>query len=75
VLFVIQLATRAVEIAGVVPEPAKSWMLQVARNLVEPWTGFLIYREAAKLMNLRFGTLCHAAIDGNRFDELASFHF
>ena len=41
VLFVIQLATRAVEIAGVVPEPNESWMLQIARNLVDPWTGFI----------------------------------
>ncbi len=41
VLFMIQLATRAVEIAGVVPEPTESWMLQIARNLVDPWTGFL----------------------------------
>ena len=41
VLFVIKLATRAVEIAGVVPEPTESWMLQIARNLVDPWTGFL----------------------------------
>jgi putative transposase len=41
VLFVIQLATRAVEIAGVVAEPTESWMLQMARNLVDPWTGFL----------------------------------
>jgi transposase InsO family protein len=41
VLFVIQLATRVVEIAGVVLEPTESWMLQIARNLVEPWTGFL----------------------------------
>src|SRR6202453_1126309 len=41
VLFVIQLATRAVEIADVVPEPTESWMLQIARNLLDPWTGFL----------------------------------
>ena len=41
VLFLIQLATRVVEIAGVVPEPTESWMLQIARNLVDPWTGFL----------------------------------
>jgi putative transposase len=25
----------------VVPEPTESWMLQIARNLVDPWTGFL----------------------------------
>jgi putative transposase len=41
VLFVIQLATRAVKIAGLVPGPTESWMLQIARNLVDPWTGFL----------------------------------
>jgi len=41
VLFVIQLAKRVVEIAGVVPEPTESWILQIARNLVDPWTGFL----------------------------------
>ena len=41
VLFVIKLATRAVQIAGVVPEPTESWMLQIARNLLDPWTGFL----------------------------------
>ena len=40
-LFVIQLAKRVVEIAGVVPEPTESWILQIARNLVDPWTGFL----------------------------------
>jgi hypothetical protein len=38
---VIQLATRAVEIADVVSEPIELWMLQIARNLVDPWTGFL----------------------------------
>ena len=41
VLFVIQLATCVVEIAGVVREPTESWMLQMARNLVDPWAGFL----------------------------------
>ena len=41
VLFAIRLATRVLEIAGVVLEPIESWMLQIARNLVDPWTGFL----------------------------------
>lgn len=41
VLFVMQLAPRVVEIAGVVPEPTETWMLQMARNLVDTWTGFL----------------------------------
>ena len=41
VLFVIRLATREVHIAGLVPEPSESWMLQVGRNLIDPWAGFL----------------------------------
>ena len=41
VLFVIKLATREVKIAGLVPLPSESWMLQVVRNLVDPWSGFL----------------------------------
>jgi len=41
VVFVIKLATREVHIAGLVPELSQSWMLQVARNLVDPWAGFL----------------------------------
>jgi putative transposase len=43
VLFVIKLATREVSIAGLIPEPCQSWMSQVARNLVDPWSGFLNY--------------------------------
>jgi transposase InsO family protein len=39
--FVIRLATREVEIAGIVPEPSESWMLQVARNLTDLLMGFL----------------------------------
>jgi transposase InsO family protein len=41
VLFVIRLATREVEIAGLVAEPNATWMLQVGRNLIDPWAGFL----------------------------------
>ena len=40
-LFVIRLATREVQIAGLVPEPNEAWMKQVARNLIDPQTGFL----------------------------------
>jgi hypothetical protein len=39
VLFVIKLATREVKIDGLVP--SKSWVLQVGRHVVDPWTGFL----------------------------------
>ena len=41
VLFVIHLATREVQLAGIVPEPNGPWMQQVARNLTDPWAGFL----------------------------------
>ena len=41
VLFVIQLATRKVQIAGIIPEPHGEWMKQVARNLTDCECGFL----------------------------------
>ena len=41
VLFIIRLATREVHLAGIVPEPNAAWMLQIARNLTDPWAGFL----------------------------------
>jgi transposase InsO family protein len=41
VLFVIRIATREVQIAGIVPEPNERWMNQLARNLTDPWNGFL----------------------------------
>lgn len=42
VLFVIDLATRHVEIAGIAPDPDGSWTLQVARNLTDAVDGFLL---------------------------------
>ena len=41
VLFVLELSTRMVEIAGIVPEPNGWWMAQVARNLTDAFEGFL----------------------------------
>jgi hypothetical protein len=41
VLFVIRLATREVQIAGLLPEPNEAWMKQVAWNLIDPLAGFL----------------------------------
>ena len=35
VLFIIRLATRQVQIAGIIPEPHEQWMKQVARNLTD----------------------------------------
>jgi transposase InsO family protein len=41
VLFVIDLKTRKVKIAGIVPQPDGRWMRQVARNLTDVYDGFL----------------------------------
>jgi glycyl-tRNA synthetase beta subunit len=41
VLFVSELRSRAVHIAGVRIDPDGAWMMQVARNLVDPVDGFL----------------------------------
>jgi putative transposase len=41
VLFVIDVETRRVQIAGIVREPNGAWMKQVARNLTDSVDGFL----------------------------------
>jgi transposase len=51
VLFVIELRTRAVHIAGMQINPDGAWMTQVARNLVDPEEGFL--RNATHLIHDR----------------------
>jgi putative transposase len=51
VFFVIELRTRAVQIAGMRINPDGAWMMQIARNLVEPEDGFL--RNATHLIHDR----------------------
>ncbi len=41
VLFVIDLETRRVEIAGIAQQPDGEWVKQIARNLTDPEEGFL----------------------------------
>ena len=41
VLFIIELATRRVHIAGITSEPDSSWMAQMSRNLTDANDGFL----------------------------------
>ncbi len=41
VFFVIEIKSRAVEIAGIAVDPGEAWMKQVARNLTDPVDGFL----------------------------------
>lgn len=41
VLFVIDYMTRKIEIAGIIPQAYGDWMKQIARNLSDPFEGFL----------------------------------
>ncbi len=41
VLFLIDLATRRVEIAGILPEPDSAWVIQCGRQLTDPVDGCL----------------------------------
>jgi hypothetical protein len=51
VFFVIELRSRAVHVAGIRVHPDGAWMLQVARNLLDPVDGFL--RNATHLIHDR----------------------
>jgi hypothetical protein len=51
VFFVIELKSRAVHIAGIRVDPDSAWLLQVARNLLDPVDGFL--RNATHLIHDR----------------------
>ncbi len=51
VLFVIDLKTRRVEIAGILPRPQAEWMKQIALNLPESEEGFL--KDACYLIHDR----------------------
>jgi transposase InsO family protein len=42
VLFVMELATRRVQIAGITPHPTAAFMQQCARQLTDPFDGFLL---------------------------------
>ncbi len=45
VFFVIELATRRIEVAGITAGPNEGWMLQVGRNLTDSIDGFLAEKE------------------------------
>lgn len=45
VFFVVELATRRIDIAGITPNPDEAWMIQVGRNLTDPVDGFLAEKE------------------------------
>ena len=45
VLFFMELSTRRVHVAGITPNPDGRFMLQVARNLTDPFDGFLLRKR------------------------------
>src|SRR5262249_7299485 len=51
VLFVMELKTRAVEVAGIAVDPGGEWTKQIARNLIDQTDGFL--RHATHLIHDR----------------------
>jgi putative transposase len=62
VFFVIRLATREVQIAGIIPEPNGAWMKQVARNLTDGLDGFLagcryLIHDRSSLFTPEFGMI------------------
>ena len=42
VLFVLELKSRVVHIAGIVHEPGESWIMQIGRNLLDAVDGLLL---------------------------------
>ncbi len=42
VLFVMEVATRRIHFAGCTVNPTEDWMKQIARNLTDPFDGFLL---------------------------------
>jgi hypothetical protein len=45
VLFVIELSSRRVYFAGATPNPNTQWMMQIARNLTDPFDGFVMNKR------------------------------
>jgi putative transposase len=41
ILFFIDIASRSVHVAGITPHPDNSWMMQIARNVIDVDDGFL----------------------------------
>jgi len=46
VLVVMELATRRVHIAGITPHPTAAFMQQCARQLTDPFEGFLVGKRS-----------------------------
>ncbi len=67
VLFFIRLKDRKVHIAGVTTNPNENWMRQMARNLTDPETGFLV-SQASKSKNIPSGETIPGELKGIKSD-------
>jgi hypothetical protein len=65
VFFVIELRTRAVHMAGARVNPDGAWMMQIARNLVDPEDGFSAKRDTIRCCSRLGGLL-------NDYDRVAA---
>jgi putative transposase len=45
VLFIMELSTRRVHMAGITPNPDTAWMIQIGRNLTDHFDGFLRHKR------------------------------
>ncbi|MCP4004688.1 MAG: transposase [bacterium] len=45
VFFIVELATRKIEIAGITANPNEAWMMQIGRNATDPVDGFLAEKK------------------------------
>src|SRR4051812_42515759 len=69
VLFVIHLATRRVEIAGIVREPDSAWVVQCGRHLTDPHEGclrgkrFLVHDRDPRFTDAFADTLAAAGVE------------
>ena len=66
VLFIIDLQTRKIEVAGIVQQPDGQWMQQIARNITDIETGFLngtryLVHDRDPLFTESFTTLLRSA--------------
>lgn len=69
VFFVIELATRRIDIAGITPSPNDAWMKQIGRNLTDPVDGtlaekqLLILDRDSKFSSAFRSLLSHAGVE------------
>ena len=69
VFFVIELATRRIDIAGITSSPSEPWMMQIGRNLTDPFDGslaekrFLILDRDSKFSTAFRNRLKDASVD------------